>query len=145
MTEWLSMHKYIQWNTVLCAQTLSCIWLFETPWTVAHQAPLSMGNLQARILEWVPMPSSRGSSQPRDWTQVSHIAGRFFTIRTTREIQEYSEILLNHKKEWNSPTCDNLDELQRYYAKWDKSDGERQIPYDFIHMSNLKRKTQRNK
>ena len=35
-----------------------------TPWTVAHQAPLSMGNLQARILEWVTMPSSRGSFQP---------------------------------------------------------------------------------
>ena len=43
------------------------------PWTVAHQAPLSMGVLQARLLEWVAMPSSRGSSQPRDWTQVSHI------------------------------------------------------------------------
>ena len=33
----------------------------------------------ARMLEWVAMPSSRGSSQPRDQTQVSHIAGRFFT------------------------------------------------------------------
>ena len=35
--------------------------------------------LQARILEWVAVPSSRGSSQPRDQTQVSHIAGGFFT------------------------------------------------------------------
>ena len=34
---------------------------------------------QARILEWVAVPFSRGSSQPRDQTQVSHIAGRFFT------------------------------------------------------------------
>ena len=42
-------------------------------------------NLQARILEWVPFPFSRRSSQPRDWTQVSHIAGRFFTSRATRE------------------------------------------------------------
>ena len=33
-----------------------------TPWTVAHQAPLSMGILQGRILEWVAMPSSKGSS-----------------------------------------------------------------------------------
>ena len=46
---------------------------------VACQAPPSMGILQARILEWVAMPSSRGSSQPRDRIQVSHIAGRFFT------------------------------------------------------------------
>ena len=36
-------------------------------------------SVQARILEWVAMPSSRGSSQPRGWTQVSLIAGRFFT------------------------------------------------------------------
>ena len=38
------------------------------------------GNLQARILEWVAIPFSRGSSQTRDRTQVSGIAGRFFTI-----------------------------------------------------------------
>ena len=38
------------------------------------------GILQARILEWVNFPFSRASSQPRDGTQVSHIAGRFFTI-----------------------------------------------------------------
>ena len=35
--------------------------------------------LQARTLEWVAFPFSRGSSQPRDWTQVSHVAGGFFT------------------------------------------------------------------
>ena len=50
-----------------------------TPWSVAHHAPLSMGILQARILEWVAMPSSRGSSQPMDQTHVSCIADRFFT------------------------------------------------------------------
>jgi len=38
------------------------------------------GILQARILEWGAIPFSRGSSQPRDETQVSFIAGRFFTI-----------------------------------------------------------------
>ena len=50
------------------ARLLSHIGLFVIPWTVAQQAPLSMGILQARILEWVAMPSSRGSSQPRDGT-----------------------------------------------------------------------------
>ena len=39
------------------------------------------GILQARILEWVAIPFSRRSSLPRDWTCVSHIAGRFFTKR----------------------------------------------------------------
>ena len=43
------------------------------------------GILQARILEWVAFPFSRGSSQPRDWTQVSRIAGRFFINWAIRE------------------------------------------------------------
>ena len=51
-----------------CAQLLSRVRLFVTPWTAALQAPLSMGILQARILEQVAMPSFRGSSQPRDRT-----------------------------------------------------------------------------
>ena len=57
------------------------------------------GILQAEILEWVAMPFSRGSSQLRDWTQVSCISGGFFTIWATREdktemteINEYSFI-----------------------------------------------------
>ena len=58
---------------VLVAQ--SCPTL-ETPWTVAHQAPLSM----ARILEWVAISFSRESSQPWDQTWVSCIAGRFFAV-----------------------------------------------------------------
>ena len=47
------------------------------------------GILQARILERVAFPFSRGSSQLRDQTQVSHIAGGFFTSWATREVQEY--------------------------------------------------------
>ena len=43
------------------------------------------GILQARILEWVAFPFSRGSSQPKDRTQVPCIAGRFFTVWATRE------------------------------------------------------------
>ena len=45
--------------------------------------------LHARILEWVAILSSRESSQPRDRIQVSHIAGRLFSVWTTREAQEY--------------------------------------------------------
>ena len=45
--------------------------------------------LQARILERVAFPFSRGSSQPRDWAQVSRTEGRFFTSWATRETQEY--------------------------------------------------------
>ena len=75
----------VSFSHLCCAQSLRCVQFFATPWTVAHQAPLSMGILQARILEWVVILSSRGSSQPRDRTQVSCTAGRFFTVRATRE------------------------------------------------------------
>ena len=54
----------VVWNTVMFDSV--------TPRTVAHQAPLPMGILHARIPEWVAKPSPRGSSQPRDWTQISH-------------------------------------------------------------------------
>ena len=43
------------------------------------------GILQARILEWVAFPFSRGSSQPRDRIQISYIASRFFTSWATRK------------------------------------------------------------
>ena len=43
------------------------------------------GIFQARVSEWVAISFSRGPSQPRDWTQVSHIVGRCFTIWATRE------------------------------------------------------------
>ena len=43
------------------------------------------GILQAKTLEWVAFPFSSGYSQPRDWTQVSCIAGRFLTSWATRE------------------------------------------------------------
>ena len=106
-------------HQLLLLSCFSRVRLFVTPWTAACQSSLSMGILQARILEWVAMPSSRGifqtqgsnpslphcrwilyhlrpqgspkildwvaypfsrgSSQPRNQTRVSCIAGRFFT------------------------------------------------------------------
>ena len=65
-----------------------------TEWVKVAQSCLTLcdpmdytvhGILQARILEWVAFSFSRGSSQPRDRTQVSHIAGRFFTSWVIRE------------------------------------------------------------
>ena len=70
-----------------CFKSLSCAWLFATPWTVAHQAPPSTGILQVRTLECIVLPSSRGSSWPRDGTQVLSplLVCRFFTTSTTWE------------------------------------------------------------
>ena len=77
------------------AQSLSHVQLFAALWTVAHQAPLSMGFpiSQARILAWVAISSSRGSSWSRDQTHVSCIsciAGGFFAARAIGKAWLYS-------------------------------------------------------
>ena len=64
---------------------LSRVCLFATPCTVAHQAPLSMGFSRLRILEWVAISFSREYSRPRNRNWVTCIAGRCFTLWTTRE------------------------------------------------------------
>ena len=67
----------------LCSRSVvSVVSDSATPWTVALQDSLSMGILRARILEWVGMFSSRGSSQTRDQPCIScgsYTAGRFLT------------------------------------------------------------------
>ena len=54
------------------------------------------GILQARILEWVSIPFSRGSSRPRNWTWVSRIGGRRFNLWATREAHKQSPNLEAH-------------------------------------------------
>ena len=83
------------WNTDFFKFSLSRVRLFATPWTVAHQTLLSMGILQAKMLEWVAMPSSRGPSQLRDLTQVSRNTGRFFTVWATREALHIPSAITN--------------------------------------------------
>ena len=58
---------------------LSCLTLCH-PMNCTPPGSSVHGILQARILEWVAIPFSRGSSWPRDWTLVSSITGRFFTV-----------------------------------------------------------------
>ena len=72
--------------------TKSCLTLV-TPWTVASQAPLPMVILQARILKWVAIHSSRGSFQLRDQTQVFCTAGRFFTVELPGKLLEEAKKL----------------------------------------------------
>ena len=87
-----SMHNYFK--VVIFAHmgycglvAKSCLTL-AVPWTIACQAPIN-GILQARILEWVAISLSRGSSQPRNLTQVSCIAGKFFTNWAVRATHVY--------------------------------------------------------
>ena len=65
-----------------------CLALYD-PMEIPHGIHRVHGILQARILEWVAFPFSRGSSQPGDWTHVSRIAGGFFTSWATREAPKF--------------------------------------------------------
>ena len=76
----LTFHN-MNWSEVKIIQ--SCLTLCDPMDYIVH------GILQARILEWVAFPFSRESSQPRDQTQVSRTAGRFFTTWATRKAQGY--------------------------------------------------------
>ena len=77
MKGWFDMQKSIivVHHVRACVLShFSCIRFFVTLWIVAHQAPLFHGILQGRILEGVAIPSSRGSSLPRNWTHVSYVS-----------------------------------------------------------------------
>ena len=103
-----------QWfYSVAETAVLSHVYLFANLWTVAHQAPLTMGIAQARTLHWVAMPSSRGSSQSRDQTQVSRIAGRFFTSWATREAQQRLLVLTKYPQQ----IC-SVGDQYNYGYKW---------------------------
>ena len=74
---------FMEMHISLCV--LNCfhpIQLFVTPWTVALPCSSVRGIPQARIVEWVVVPSSKGSSQPRDW---AHISGGFLTTSAPKE------------------------------------------------------------
>ena len=103
----------------VCA-VLSHVRLCVTSWTVAHQASLSMEILQERIIEWVSMLSSRRSSQPRDRTHISSIAGGFLTIWATREVihNSSSNKFTNQRQKLGLSTWE-LGKL----LNWDAEDG----------------------
>ena len=87
---WALVFLAVKWGCCCCCLVAqSCPTLCYTMDRSPPVAPLSMGILQARVLDWVAMPSSRRSSQPRDRIQISHIADGFFTVWATRAAQEY--------------------------------------------------------
>ena len=95
----------------LCCALLSCLLVSNSvhSWTAALQAPQSMGILQARTLQGVAIPFSRGSSPPRNWTHISCIAGRFFTSWVPREARNHTKFIKRICDECDvSHTCHTL-------------------------------------
>ena len=83
----------------LVTQSCPCQSVFATPWTIAHQSPLSMGFSRQEYWRGLSCPPPGESSQPRDGTQDSCIAGGFFTVQTAREALTTAE-MLNLESPW---------------------------------------------
>ena len=65
----------VNYNLWVCLlSSFSRVWLFAAMWIIALSDSSAHEILQARILEWVAMPSFRGSSQSRDWTHISYVS-----------------------------------------------------------------------
>ena len=84
LISYIYIHTHIYIMKVKVLVTQSCLTLCG-PMDCSLLGSSVHGIFQARILEWVAISFSRGSSHFREWTRVSHIAGRFFTIWATRE------------------------------------------------------------
>ena len=138
----LTLLCFVLWKIPSLSQLSKCYLVAPSCLTFCNAMDCSMpgycvhGILQARILEWIAIPFSRESFQPRDQTQVSYIAGRFFISWATREVpklttyQKYchfeessSLILLNNNESFFDwiVTCDKKWTVyynQPWQAQW---------------------------
>ena len=94
---WFSERVYVE---LLCCLVAKLCLTLATPWTVAHQAPLSMGFPRQEYWSGLPFPPPGGSSWPRDWTCVSYVAGGFFTAEPPGKSRIDTSSSLN--AQWNS-------------------------------------------
>ena len=96
MTTYILLFSFSRLWTFFEVKSLSHVRLFATPWTVAHQAPPSMGFSRQEYWSGLPFPFSRRSSWSRDWTWVSCTAGRFPITWATGEAPTVEEPRRNH-------------------------------------------------
>ena len=89
-------NSQVKSHVVGVTQLPNYVWLFCDPMDCNLPGSSVHGILQARILEWVAMSFSRGSSQPRDWIHVFYIAGGFFTTEPPGKPKRVLE-LTNHR------------------------------------------------
>ena len=83
-----------------------------------HELSPTMGILQARVLEWIAMPSSMGSSQLGDRTQVSRIGSGFFTIWATRETHEKEKLVHPWKENFIRALNEEMGLLNSQESAW---------------------------
>ena len=116
--------KWSEWKS------LSHVRFFATPWTGACQALSVHGILQARILEWVAISFSRGSSQPKDQTQVSQIISVLYGLshQGSPRILEWVAYLFS--RGYSRPrTWTAFSTACRFFTNW----ASREAPFAYIY------------
>ena len=116
----------VAWSAVLSCY--SRVWLFETPWTIAHQASLSVGFPRQKYWSELPFPSPGDLPDPGirpESLKSPALAGRFFTTCTTREVL----ILISHSKTKAKPKKPNT--LQHPKNLWNSTLFSLKFPWDY--------------
>ena len=115
--------RYLQ----CCTWSLSCVWLFAA--SVDHSPPGTSvhGILQARILEWVTIPSSRGSSQPRSNPCLPHCRQILYNLRHQGSpwILEWEACAFFRESSWPRVSCI----ADRCFTSW----ATREAPSRYLH------------
>ena len=107
--------SFIELSSVGHIKSLSHVRLFWDAMDCSPPGSSVHGIVQARILEWVAIPFFGESSQSKDWTWVSHIAGRSFTVWTTREAHHSSLQQALLMILFSSETLNKLIAILEYY------------------------------
>ena len=125
----LHIYKYVHTHTHIhkTVVTQSCPTLWD-PMDCRPPGSSVHGILQARILEWLAISFSRGSSRPRDQTWVFHITGRCFTSEPPGKLNIHIQRnTIQPLKGWNLAICNNMYGSGDYYAKFSKSDKDKYL------------------
>ena len=137
-----------RWKREKCLSTgvpacvFSRVWLSATPWTVAHQAPLSMEFSRQNIGVSCPflfqgILPTQGSNPhvlqflhwQADSLPLNHLGSPSTGEWITNVTYTYNGMLFSLKKEGNSDMCYNMGEPWRHYAKWNKSPKDKYMRY----------------
>ena len=130
-------HTHIHTNGILLSHKknevkwLSCVWAFVIPWTVAYQAPPSMGFSRQEHWSGLPFPSPGDLPNPG----IEPVSPALQADALP------SELPGKPGNEWTNAICRNMDGPRDYHTKWSKSYGERQISWYHLSAESKKNDT----
>ena len=140
-TLWFSVLSMTKGGWLKCSMEVPQKWKTELP----YDPVIALRDIYPKDIK---MLIRRGTYTPMFITVVSKITKLWKEPKcpsTDEWIKKmwyiYNGISVSHQKEWNFAICNNVDGTRVYYAKWNKSVKERQIPYDFTHMCSLRNET----